>query len=232
MSMRIAERFLRLERIDRFLCGLIGIWIVIGIPANYFRAHRPIQWLLVAIFLLWLATMVCIWAGIIYSIATGRRSLGDYGFSFRWGGLLSLAVIVAIHVYLLIGGKLELAKNPDFIWSTFGAFMEEVGFRAIAINCFAKLMEGTHEKGFWAVLGSTVLFCLPHLTSKTLLGLQGIFFSSLIMGTVYYLSRSILVPTWIHAASNAGFLGGMLATAACCLLGAANCIMGIRNRRQ
>jgi hypothetical protein len=55
-----------------------------------------------------------------------------------------------------------------------------------------------------------VLFTVPHVRSKSPAMLQGIFISSL-----------ILLPAWVHAVANSGYLGGLLAAGAYCLIGLA-----------
>jgi len=54
----------------------------------------------------------------------------------------SLGMLAVIHVYLVISGKLVLSATGDFfLWSVLGAFMEELVFRAIAIDEFIRTSE-------------------------------------------------------------------------------------------
>ena len=113
--------------------------------------------------------------------------------------------------------------------------LEELASRAIAIDCFLLLLDGIKGKAFWAILASSVVFTVPHVISKSPGMLQGIFTASLIMGYVYYKSRSLLLPAWIHAVANAGYLGGLLAAGAYCLIGLAdlaNSAAGCRHRGE
>lgn len=96
--------------------------------------------------------------------------------------------------------------------------MEELVFRVIAIDKLTLLMDGIHSKAFWAILGSSALFSVPHIPSKSPAELLGIFISSLILGCIYYKSRSILLPAWIHGVANAGYLGGLWIAGLCCLI--------------
>jgi membrane protease YdiL (CAAX protease family) len=163
-------------------------------------------------------------AGVIaYSVIRQQRRPADYGFSFRPGGIASLAVLAVIHVYLVISGKFVLSATESFLWSTLFAFMEEIAFRVIAIDKFILLMNGIEAKAFWAILASSALWSLPHIPSKPpaqLLG--GIFLGGLFFGYVYYKSRSILLPAWIHVVANAGYLGGIWIAALYCLISLAN----------
>jgi membrane protease YdiL (CAAX protease family) len=67
-------------------------------------------------------------------------------------------------------------------------------------------------------------FCsLPHIPSKALGQLlPGIFLGGLFFGYVYYKTRSILLPAWIHVAANAGYLAGILIAGLYCLISLAD----------
>jgi membrane protease YdiL (CAAX protease family) len=128
-------------------------------------------------------------------------------------------LLAVVHVYLVIGGKFVLSATGSFfpliVW---GAFMEELVFRAIAIDQLILLMDGIRGKAFWAILASSTLFTVLHIPSKTPAELLGIFSGSLISGYIYYKSRSILLPAWIHGVANAGYLGGIWIAGLCCLI--------------
>jgi membrane protease YdiL (CAAX protease family) len=175
-------------------------------------------WTLVIFHYLWTLLLAAIAGVVAYSVIWQQRRPADYGFSFKRGGVASLAVLVAIHICLVLSGKFVLSVPESYLWSAFGAFMEELAFRVIAIDKFILLMDGIENKTFWAILASSALWCVPHIPSKSpaqLLG--GIFLGGLVFGYVYYKSRSILLPAWIHATANAGYLGGILIAALCCL---------------
>jgi membrane protease YdiL (CAAX protease family) len=171
-------------------------------------------------------------AGVIaYSMIRQQRRPADYGFSLKRGGVASLAVLAVIHVYLVISGKFVLSATVNFLWIVLGAFLEELVFRAIAIDKFILLMDGIKAKAFWAILASSALFSVLHIPSKSPTELRGIFLSSLIAGYVYYKSRSILLPAWIHVASNAGFLGGIWIAALYCLISFADSAIWSRSKQ-
>jgi membrane protease YdiL (CAAX protease family) len=235
----IRNRIRRLESCDRLLLLLTAGWTIIGIPGNYLRVHVLVDgvgqaWILLAmtIQILWMILLALIAGVIAYSVIRQHRRPADYGFSLKRGGVASLAVLAAIYFYLAISGKLVLSATGNFFLLTvFSAFMEEVVFRAIAIDKFMLLMDGISAKAFWAILASSALFTILHITSKSPAELLGIFNSSLIAGYVYYKSRSILLPAWYHAASNAGYLGGVLIAAVYCLIGLADCTIGSRKQQ-
>ena len=230
MSPGIRNRIRGLACCDRLLLLLTGGWSIVGFPANYFRGHGLGDgtgqfWTLLAM-ILWADI-----AGVIaYSLLRQQRRPADYGFSFKSGGVASLAILALIHVYLVISGKFVLSATESYLWSALGAFMEELAFRVIAIDKFILLVDGIKAKAFWAILASSALFLFPHITSKSPSQLQGIFLASLILGYVYYKSRSILLPAWIHGIANAGYLGGILIAALYCLISFADCAIWSWNK--
>jgi membrane protease YdiL (CAAX protease family) len=232
MSAGIQSRIRSLGRSDGLLILITGAWVIVGIPANYFRVrgltYEALLFYQVAAMILWAAI-----AGVIaFSVIRQQRRPADYGFSFKRGGVASLAVLALIHVYLGISGKFALSATGGFLWSALGAFMEELAFRVIAINTFILLMDGIKSKAFWAILASSALWSVLHIPSKSpaqLLG--GIFLGGLIFGYVYHKTKSILLPAWIHAVANAGYLGGLWIAALYCLIGVADCTIGSRKKQ-
>jgi membrane protease YdiL (CAAX protease family) len=221
----IDNRIRRLGRCDTLLLLLTGIWTILAVPGNYFRVHPlmdgALQLRTLVIFqYLWMLLLAAVAGVVAYTAVRRQRRPADYGFSFQRGGVASLAVLAAIHVYLAISGKLVLSPTgSSFLLTVFGAFMEELVFRAVAIDKFILLMDGVKHRAFWAILASSVLWSIPHIPSKSpaqLLG--GIFLGGLFFGYVYYKSRSILLPAWIHASANAGYLGGLLIAGVYCLI--------------
>lgn len=215
---------------------LTAAWIIAGIPGNYLRwrglTNEALLWWTSAVIILWAAI-----AGVIaWSIIRRRRRPSDYGFSFGRGGVASLAIVVFIHVYLAIDGKLVLSanlfSNPGLAWSAWGAFTEELVFRAFAIDQLIRLMDGVKHKAFWAIVVSSALWSVLHIPSKSpeqVLG--GIFLGGLFFGYIYYKSRSILLPAWIHGVANAGYPGGMWIAILYCVVGAVDCAFGLRNEQ-
>jgi membrane protease YdiL (CAAX protease family) len=172
--------------------------------------------------LLWAAI-----AGVIaYSVARHQRTLLDYGFSFNRGGMASLAVVAAIHAYLVITGKFVVSTDEAFHWKAIGAFMEEVAFKAVAIDIFVRLMHGIRANAFWAILASSVLWCIPHMVSTPPAQLVGgILLGGLLFGYIYHKSKSILVPAWIHSVANAGQVGGVLIALVYCVISSAHYVL-------
>ncbi len=225
MCAGIDNRIRRLGRGDRLLLLLTGGWTILAIPGNYLRVHGLVDgvrhlWTLLAVSqALWMLLLAAIAGVIAYSVIRQQRRPADYGFSFKRGGLASLAILAAVHVYLVIGGKFVLSDAGSFFpLIVLGAFMEELVFRAIAIDKLILLMDGIHSKAFWAILASSTLFTVLHIPSKTPAELLGVFSGSLILGYIYCKSRSILLPAWIHGVANAGYLGGIWIAGLCCLI--------------
>jgi len=232
MSPGIRNRIRKLAGCDRLLLLLTGGWAILGIPGYYFyQRHRMDgtgQFLVLLLEILW-ATI----AGVVaYSLIRQQRRPADYGFSFKRGGVASLAMLAVIHVYLVISGKFVLSATGTYLLSAWGAFMEELAFRVIAIDKFILLMDGMKNKAFWAILASSALWSVPHITSKSPAQLLwGIFLGGLFFGYVYYKSRSILLPAWIHGVANAGYLGGILIAGLYCLISFAACAIWSRNKQ-
>ncbi len=232
MSAGIRSRIRSLGCCDRLLLFLTVGWAIVGIPGNYFRVRglsneALLSWTLVS-GILWAA----IAGAIAYSVIRQQCRPADYGLSFQRGGVASLAILALIHTYLAFSGKLVLSANGSFVLSAWGAFTEELMFRSIAIEKFILLMDGIKRKAFWAVVASSVLWSVPHMPSKTpaqLLG--GIFLGGLFFGYIYYKSRSILLPAWLHSVANAGYLGGVLIAALYCLIGVADRTIGSRKKQ-
>ena len=220
MSFGIRSRIRRLAWYDRLLLLLAVSWAIIGVPGNYLRVHG----LAGGSRQFWLVLPIVLWAAIggvvVYSVIGQKRRPADYGFSFKRGGVASLAVLAIVHGYLTISGKLTLSAPEYYLISAVGAFMEELVFRAIVIDRLILLMDGMKGKAFWAIVASSALWSIPHIASKSPGELfQGIFLGGVIFGYVYYKSRSILLPAWIHAVANAGYRGGILVAGLYCLIG-------------
>jgi membrane protease YdiL (CAAX protease family) len=238
MSAGIRKRIQRLGFCDRLLLLLTVGWSLVGILCNYFRVHGLMDGtgrfgsLLAMSQILWMILVAAIAGVIVYSVIRQQRRPADYGFSFKSGGVASLAMLAVIHVYLMLSGKFVLSAPESFLPSALGAFMEELVFRAIAIDVLILLMSGIKAKAFWAILATSALWSVPHIPSKSPAQLiQGILLGGLFFGYVYYKSRSILLPAWIHVSANAGYLGGVLIAGLYCLIGVADCMIGPRKKQ-
>ena len=111
--------------------------------------------------------------------------------------------------------------------------MEELAFRAIAIDRFILLLEGVENKVFWAIVASSALWSIPHITSKSFSQLVGgIFLGGLFFGYVYYKSRSILLTAWIHSVANAGYPGGLVTLALYCVISFADWTIWTSSKRK
>jgi membrane protease YdiL (CAAX protease family) len=228
--MGVVSRVRALPRSDRLLLLLIGAFSIAGSVDNYFRLRGLGEFRLpLAIIILW----VTLAGTIFYSALRQHRRLRDYGFSFNRGGVGSLAAVVVLQIYSAIAGKLVPSTPEGSLWVLIavGAFLEEIIFRVVLIDELIILMHGVRGKAFWAILTSSAVFSAVHITSKSPIELQGIFLSSLIMGWVYYKTRSVLFPAWLHAVSNAGFAGGVLAVLLYCVATAADRVTRLRNRQ-
>jgi hypothetical protein len=98
---------------------LTGGWVILGIPGNYLRVHGLTNgtgqcWTLLAM-ILWAAI-----AGVAAnSVIRQQRRPADYGFSFKSGGVASLALLAVNHGYLVISGKFLLPATEGYLWNMF-----------------------------------------------------------------------------------------------------------------
>ena len=192
------------------------VWSIGGIATNHYWPPGHVGPVQLFVLVIWWAMIAGV---IVFSLIRREHSLADYGFSFGRGTVWSLVAIGAVHVYLAASGKFDLSSNAGFGWSAMGALIEEIAFRVILINGFIKLLDGTRAKAFWAILASSALFSLPHIPIKSPAGLLGVFTAAVVLGYVYYKSRSVLLPAWIHSTANAGLLGGMVIGLLCLAVG-------------
>lgn len=224
MSPGVGNRIRRLSHHDRLLLLLPLVWSICGFIDNYLRlgsvAYLTSGFQLLLMSGLWASVV----AALAWSTTRQQRRLADYGFTFKRGGLVSLAVLLTIHAYLTLTGKLVPSVPEGSLWvvMAMGAFMEEIVYRVMTIDAFVLLLDQVKGKAFWAILASSVLFSAGHIPSKAPMQLQGLFISSLILGYTYYKTRSVLLPAWFHAATNAGFAAGMFAVILYCAAAAAD----------
>ena len=226
LSPDLGNRIRSLPHRDRVLLLLPITWSIFAFVDNYFRLRSVPYRMSGFQLLLWIVLCATVAGALAWSTIRQKSRLADYGFTFKRGGLGSLAVLSGLHVYLAITGKLVLSAPEGLLWIVIAvaAFMEEIVFRVIAIDVFILLMDRVKGKASWAILASSALFSAYHIPSKSPMQLQGVFVGALVMGYVYYKTRSVLLPAWFHAASNAGFAGGILAAVLYCTAAAADCI--------
>jgi membrane protease YdiL (CAAX protease family) len=227
MSPGVRDRIRRLVWRDKLLLVLLVFYSIGGIAGNHFYQHHCTDGTAAFLDLLTKILWTTIFGAVAYSVIRQKRRPADYGFSFKIGGVASLAALAVIHVYLVLSGKFVLLATEGYLWRAGGAFMEELLFRAIAIDILIVLMDGIKGKVFWAIVASSALWSLPHIPTKSLAQLiPGIFLGGLFFGYVYHKSRSILLPAWIHGIANAGYLGGIFIAGLYCLVGFADRAFG------
>jgi len=141
----------------------------------------------------------------------------DLGFTFDRKVIISLAVIVLLTAPRLLfneaGNYFHYPGGSLFLYILF-ATTEELVFRVILIDQLLKVFGDNKWGGFKAVLISSVIFAAIHIPIKDFAMIRMIFFSSLVMGYVYYYTRSVLAPMYLHVLGNtmamSGYFGGTL----------------------
>ena len=81
---------------DALLSWLLGAGIVMSTAANAIRLHAPAHWAAWPVIMLALAAGIGIAAVLVRSVAVGRWTAAELGFSFGKGTLISLTAICAI----------------------------------------------------------------------------------------------------------------------------------------
>lgn len=96
----------------------------------------------------------------------------------------------------------------DLVFMIVGASIEELIFRVLLITILLELFADRKFKGFWAILISSIIFSIPHYHRFYMI--QGIFPGSLLLGFIFYKTRSVFLPALIHVLSNTTGDGGIL----------------------
>ncbi len=154
-------------------------------------------------------------AYVAMSVISGKRTIAGWGFTLdRWTPV-SLGLVMGL---LLLGG--DQVRNPlhcgsPMVFSfVLYAVSEELICRVLLINSLITVF-GTSKRGvFSAILISSIVFALVHIPIRSLGEVQGLAMASLLLGYVYYLTRSILFPALIHVIANtidkSGYFGGAI----------------------
>jgi hypothetical protein len=96
-------------------------WPIRGVPylATKFlwappRGASRQLWVLAIFQILWMILLAAIVGVIVYSVIRQRRRPADYGFSWKAGGAVSLALVAVLHVYFVVSGKLVPSAVEGF----------------------------------------------------------------------------------------------------------------------
>jgi membrane protease YdiL (CAAX protease family) len=205
------EEAWRHTRVRGILLFLSLVYTCYGTIGNCIRTHTDSEY---AVFFLQYG-MVFLWLVLLmtfgYSTVTLRTSLCRFGFTLRWGGVVSMAIASIVTVYQCLSGNCSLADvEPWLPFKAMGALMEELVYRMLLVNVLLSYFSRKRYRVLLALSVSALLFVIPHVPTKDIGMLIGLFLTSMVMGYVYYKSRSILIPAWLHVVANTSWFGGIL----------------------
>ena len=209
--MNLLASYTKLSKFDKASVWLIAALTVLGAFSNFarVRADNVIDFTLMTLL------GVIMWSGVavvvLFSLFMLRVSVRYFGFSLGWGGTISILFVLGFSIFKMLQNQIQLPPQATlFTFSLIGACVEELVFRAIAINTFIKLFDGLSGKTFWAIAASGSMWVAVHIPSKEPSMLIGLFITSLILGTIYYKSKSLLIPAWVHVVANTSWFGGVV----------------------
>lgn len=182
-----------------------------GFLNNFYSIENPSAYSNVKPYLslVWFIFYMFFIAAVTYSILKLRIPIEKWGFVLDKKGIISILVGIPVLVYAYFRAGLHLPDSwMNLVPMIIGASCEELIFRALLINVLLGMLGNKRFKGFWAILISSIIFTIPHY--HRLYMIQGIFVSSLILGFIFYKTRSIFLPALIHVLSNTASDGGIL----------------------
>jgi membrane protease YdiL (CAAX protease family) len=224
MFIRTCECVTSFCRSHLALC-LIGVCALVGLAGNWVLSYASTAGdsdLLAMINVGVVALRITILTAVCLSIWKFGYSLTDYGFVRGTGFWVSLILVVGLVALKWRGAEPFPAIDAQFAIVVLGAALEELVFRVVLIRRLTMLWGKRRSRVFAAIVASSVLFTVAHIPIKSMPELQWIFISSIIMGYIYYWTRSALFPIAYHVLSNTlpmyGWWGGTMAVGVYCLL--------------
>jgi membrane protease YdiL (CAAX protease family) len=171
-----------------------------------------------AIHILAFCLLLFLYGAILFSIFGLGATIENWGFTLNQRSVYSIAPgIVVLLLVALQGTTLTAESCINIVFGIFKFSAEEFYFRALLIGILLKLFAQTKYRGWWAVIGSSVVFTIPHLFLKEWslsFALANGFGGGLLLGFVFYQTGSIFFPIVAHVSFNTaregGALGGML----------------------
>jgi membrane protease YdiL (CAAX protease family) len=134
-----------------------------------------------------------------------------------WGFTINRPAIVCLGLIIILSSVLyfrlpEMSNKfqTEHIWMIYGAALEELVFRVYLINLLIEYFGITERRIFLAILASCAIFTIPHLPTYSLSRMPFLFLSAGIVAYIYYFSRSIVLPMFIHILSNTGMEIGLI----------------------
>ncbi len=200
---------------------LILLYIMAGLTGNVIVSSRfnSSEYPVVQVTLLVTKSLVAIGvvASLVVSVARHKWTLTEWGFSLDRRILVSLTFIALGTILNLMDTRMPRGVQYEDAWlfpyvgyST----VEELVFRVILISQLVKLFSSVRFAALWAILISSLAFTVVHMPIKSYFQLQDLFVNSILFGTIYCVTGSVLVPMYFHVLGNtqqvSGYLGAIV----------------------
>lgn len=121
-------------------------------------------------------------------------------------------IIIGLGVGLVTGSieYLVLRVKPAFPTFELSYFFKDIVFMLLFVGLgeellFRGLIQNDLESAFgikWAILGSAAIFSIMHLTWRSIPELAFVFAAGIILGFMYYKTKSLVLPVIMHAVNN------------------------------
>ncbi len=199
-----------------FGIGCVGVYFVLGCIGNMYASPSGLA--PKAILILAFCLPLLLHVAILFSIFGVGATIEDWGFTLNQRSLYSIVPGLLVLLLGAVPGTALTAESClNVVFGIFKFSAEEFYFRALLIAILLKLCAQTKYRGWWAVIGSSILFTIPHLFLKQWgldFALANGLAAGLFFGFVFYQTRSIFFPIVAHVTFNTagegGALGGLL----------------------
>ena len=193
--------------------------MIFGFVSNHLRTvynndNRIVEYVILQFFMIGTIQLVALL--FIINFAHLQVSPSHWGFTFGRGLKINLIIAAVTSIPLLGASGIGFSIQDFFLpFRIVGATVEELVFRVLLICMLISKFGQGKGRVFLAILISAILFTIVHIPSKGQTMLVGIFASSIIMGYIYYRTRSIFFLVFSHVVCNtaatSGIIGGLVA---------------------
>jgi len=207
------KRCVLLHKLEAAIVAM-GVYFVVGSIGNiygspYVEPTPKFVYVLVPIL------QTSLYGGIVFSILGLGRTIEQWGFTSDEKS--SYSIVPGLLVLLMVGAAngivIPIESRLNFALGVLGASAEELYFRVLLITVLLKVFRQNKLKGWWAVLGSSVIFTIPHLFIPEWsvgFALANGMSAGLIFGFVFYRTRCNFFPIVAHVTLNTAREGGVL----------------------
>lgn len=204
--------FDRLHRREAGLLCVCMVYVIGGAVSNVVQASQVDLTILAAVQYLMVAFWVILTAAAIRFAVVSGADVSRYGLS---GGVVSWTTVIfcsAYTIYAFTSRSSILVPPLLGTWlGLFGVVVEEVVFRVILVHLFRKLLGPLNHSLFYSILLSSLIWSSVHIPTKDFSLVIGLFITAILVSTFYWYTRSLLLPIWLHALANTGFVGAGVA---------------------